>query len=477
MNDNNTQYLYGLVDQHGRPLRSSERDESFLGHYEGYAAVAMAMPSYNPDVFINTRGWATLEDMMSMGAVRTPLNIVRDAVLSKGWSVQPAISDKSSADYKQAKEMADALAYALSNIEDQYGNATDFRQVLWEMLYAIHTGFRITEIEWRTLESGQWAGQWGFGSFGAKPCKQIGFDLDTETMQPRGITAYTPGKGYRYAPVEKVLRYTFAPSNGLPHGQGVGRAAYKHSWSLDFLYRFWNIGLELFGTPFILAKAPQNSINFARKILKEIRQGAPGVVPDDVEATLQEMKGAGAEAFLKAADHHIQEIGKLYTYAALTSGEGERSGARSLGMVHQDTQSYGLGGRRMDLQNVTFFQLVRRWVRYNYGEELMHLAPHIMLGESDESDLEKMAKAFSTLVSAKVLGPFEPQIRERMNLAPLDPVDRERMEQIWANPDPAPSVVPGSRTQPGDDDGGSDLDDPEDDDDTEDDDQDEDEDS
>lgn len=432
-----------LVDQHGNPLRSSQRSESLLGHYDGYAAVAMAVPSYNPDVFINSRGWKTLEDMLSMGAVRTPLNIVRDAVLCKGFRVVPAVVDKASADYETAKELADALTYALDNIEDEWGNSTDFRQVLWEMLYAIHTGFRITEINWRTLESGQWAGKWGFSSFGAKPCRQIGFDIDPETMMPRGITAYTPALGYRYSPVEKVLRYTYAPTNGLPHGQGVGRAVYKHSWSLDFLYRFWNICLEVFGSPFIMAKAPKTSLDFARKILKEIRQGAPGVVPDDVEATLVEMTGQGAASFLKAADHHIQEVGKLYTYAALTSGEGERTGSRALGSVHQDTQSYGLGGRRKDIEKVALYQLVRRWVRYNFGEALLHLAPTISLGETDETDVERLSKSFERLVNAKVLGPFEPQIRESMGLAPLDPEDRERMEAIWANPDPAPSTIPG----------------------------------
>lgn len=432
-----------LVDQYGQPLQSSQRGESLLGHYDGYAAVAMAMPSYNPDVFINSRGWKTLEDMLSMGAVRTPLNIVRDAVLCKGWKITPAVVDKSSADYEKAKELADALTHALDNIEDSYGNSTDFRGVLWELLYAIHAGFRITEIEWRTLETGPFAGQWGFSSFGAKPARQIGFDMDAETMMPRGITAYTPSLGYRYSPIEKVLRYTYAPHNGLPHGQGVGRAAYKHSWSLDFLYRFWNICLEVFGSPFIMAKAPKQAIAFARQILKEIRQGAPGVVPDDVDAQLVEMTGQGAAAFLKAADHHIQEIGKLYTYAALTSGEGERTGSRALGSVHQDTQSYGLGGRREDVESVIKFQLVRRWVRYNYGEALLYLAPTISLGETEETDVERLSKSFERLVNAKVLGPFESQIRESMGLAPLDPEDRERMEKIWADPDPAPSTVPG----------------------------------
>lgn len=442
----NQNFFAGLLDQFGRPLslRPAERDESLLGHYDAYQAIAMAIPSYNPDAFVNTKGWETLEGMLSLGAVRTPLNIVRDAVLHKGWTIQPAITDKAHGDYEAASKIADALTYALDNIVDEWGNSQDFRGVLWEMLYAIHTGFRITEIQWRTIESGAWAGQWGFAGFDAKPCKMIGFDLDPDRMVPKGITSYTPTKGYRYSPVEKVLRYTFAPVNGLPHGQGVGRAAYKHSWSLDFLYRFWNLCLEVFGSPFILAKAPSAQVSLARKLLAEIRQGAPGVVPNGVEAELVEMNGASATGFKTAAEHHIGEIGKLYTYAALTSGEGQRVGSMALGNVHQDTQGYSVGGRRTDIEQVVNFQLIRRWVIYNFGEEALPLAPSLKLGESDESEVQRLGDSFQKLVNAKILHPGEPQIRERMGLAPLEPELREAMEKSWNAADAPPSIVPGS---------------------------------
>lgn len=432
----------GLVDQFGNPLRPQERGEELLGHYEGYARFAIAVPGYNPDVFINSKGWQTLTDMLSLGAVRTPLNIVRDSILCKGWTVQPAVTDQMSADFAAAEELAHALRYALENITDEYDNIADFRQVLWELAYAIHTGFRITEMHWRTIERGDHAGKWGFASFSAKPCKQIGFDVDPDTMQPRGVTAYVPNLGYRYAPIEKVLRYTFNPTDGLPHGQGTGRAAYKHSWSLDFLYRFWNICLEVFGAPFILGKAEDGKINLARKVLKEIRQGAPAVLPSGVEAELVELTGGGPAAFKLAADHHIQEIGKLYTYAALTSGEGQRVGSMALGNVHQDTQGYGVGGRRADLEQVVNNQLVRRWVRYNYGEDALRLAPRVHLGESDESDLEALANAFTQLVNADILHPMEPQIRERMGLAPIDPESLELMKRVWENPETGPSTIP-----------------------------------
>jgi len=432
----------GAAGEVPAPLTGEERENDLLGHYDDFTAASMAVPSWNPSAFLNTRGWNVLEEMLTMGPVRSSLNIIRDAVLYKGWRIVPAVNDKARAEYEDAAKMADALTHSLGNIRDSYGNHQDFRMVLWELMHAIHTGFRITEIHWRMLESGPYSGMDAFSCFAAKPCKMIGFRVDPSTMAPTGVVGQTMTRGYTGAPIEKVLRYTFAPSDGLPHGNGIGRVVYKNSWSLDFLYRFWNIALELFGTPFIMAKAPEKTISLARKILKEIRQGAPGVLPDDIEATLIEMKGGGADAFKAAAEHHCGQIYTSYLYAALTSGEGQRVGSMALGKVHENTQEYGLGGRRADVESVINNQLIDRWVRYNYGEAALALAPRFTLGSWDEADFARLTTGFQQLIASNVLHPAEPQIRQRMGLDPLDPELQEQMQRVWDSVGAPPSTIP-----------------------------------
>lgn len=120
----------------------------------------------------------------------------------------------------------------------------------------------------------------------------------------------------------------------------------------------------------------------------------------------------------------------------------------ALGNVHQDTQGYSVGGRRTDVENVVNAQLIRRWVIYNYGEDALPLAPRLALGESDESEVQQLAKSFTDLVNAKVLHPGEPQIRERMGLAPLEPELREAMEKSWNAGDAPPSTIPGNAGDP-----------------------------
>lgn len=424
-------------------LSPEERFEELVGHYDSYEATSFRLAPYNPDAFISSKGFEALDEMLALGAVRAPLNLIRDAVLYKGWKVVPAVNDRAHADYDQAKMFAEALEYVLTNIQDEAGNRYDFRQSLFEMLYAIHTGFSVQEIIWRVLDSGPYAGRYGLSMLAYKPCKQIGFDLHKRTFAVQKITSYTPETGYQFdIDVRRVLRYTFAPKDGLPHGMGVGRAGYKHSWSVDFLLRFWNIALEIYGSPFILGKAEPADIGFAAAALQKIRQGAAPVLPKNVTADLIETTGASIASFKAACEYHGQQLALLYLGNTLTTGEGQRTGSMALGKVHQSTQEYGLSGRRLDVEWVLNQQFVRRWMEHNWGEDSLALCPRISLGEWDSADMTLLADAFEKLVTGKIMHPAEDQIRERMGLEPISPELKKIMEQVWENPNPAPSTIP-----------------------------------
>ncbi len=443
------------------PMDARTQDElieSLVGSYYDTLVPSFRLAPYSPDVFIATKGYKTLDDMLSMIAVRSPLNIIRDAVLYKGWRVVPAVLDQANGDYVQAALMANALEYTLDNIVDASDNGYSFRQDIFELLAAIHYGFRFAEIEWRVMESGPYAGKLGLAQLAHKPCQQIGFDLDARTLRVVGYTSYTPATGYQFGvPPEKALRYTFAPKDSLPYGNGLGRAVYKHSWSLDFLYRFWNIALEQYGSPFILANAPANLMNLAAKCLQRIRQGAPAILPDGVEASLKEITGAGIAGFKAAAEHHTQQIAKGYLGATLTSGEGQRVGSMALGKVHQDTQEYNLSGRRVDIEDVINYGLVRRWVRYNWGDAALALAPKFSLGVWDTGDMLQTAQAFAALITSEVMHPAEDQIRERLGLTPIDADLRTQMEKLWDGIGaPPPVITPPPSNGDGTGDGGGD---------------------
>lgn len=414
-------------------LTEAEMLGKMLGAYNGIYATSYKLAPYNPDLLTTQKGFAIYEQMLTMAACRAPHNVRRYAVLQKPWTVVPAITDPGDPRAEQAKTLAEAATWALSNILDpQTDEPQDFRAVLFELLAATWTGFQVTEIHWRRLDDGPFAGKLGFRRFYAAPPQQIGFDLDPADLSVQAIRPYTLAGGYgEPVPPAKVLRYTYTPEQGLPYGRGDGRACYKHWWSLDALLKFWGISLEVWGVPFLKAKYPsgnQQARAAALEVLGKIRQGAPALFPDDVDADVIAAGNGGAlDVFRSAADWHTQQCATEVLGASLTTGEGRRTGSMALGRVHQDTTQTGLEFIKEDLEALITQQLLRRFVRVNFGPEAVALCPHLSLGDWDESDRLKTAQMFDLLIHSNVVHRRAKFIRHELGLPPLDPGEEEAL--------------------------------------------------
>lgn len=411
----------------GQPV---DRADTVMGNYYDAQAIAYKFPPFNPDSLIATKGYVELDNELNIAAVSSPLSIVRTAVLRKGVHVLPAVTDPNEGDrFVRAKQIAEHLAYDLNHMKGQHGNPQSFRSVVWELLYAVHVGFRVCELVWGYCQEGPYRGYWCPVRIAPKPAQQIGFELDESTFEIQSLVSYTPMTGYkRGVPVEKCLIYTFAPQDGLPYGKGVGRTVYKHSWSIDFLLKFWNLGLEIFGSPFLIGHAPPNAMAQALDVLKKLRQGATAVLPTGVEAQLMQLSSGGLDGFEKAVSWHEKQCLMSYLHNTLASSEGRKSGSLAQAQVHQDTQEMGLAHIRGDIEDVLNMQFVARWYRYNYGLD-ESLCPTITLGNWDQADTNALATAFSTLVNAAIVHPLEPILRERLQLPPVDPALREALEE------------------------------------------------
>jgi phage gp29-like protein len=418
-----------------RELSEAELIRSALGAYDGIYAAQFRLAQYNPDLLTSQKGYGIYDEMLTQAACRAPLNVKRYAVLHKGWSVVPAVSDPKDIRHDAAKQIADAVTYALSNILDtRTDEPQDFRSVLFETLSACWTGFQVTEKEWRVLDEGPYKGLLGFRRFSAKPCQQIGFELDPDSLAVLAIKPYTIGGGYGppVAP-QKVIRYTYNPVKGLPYGQGDGRSCYKHSIRLDATMKWWAVALEIWGIPFIKAKYPsgnKKALADALEVLKLIRQGAPAIFPSDVEADVVAGNAGGVlDVFRTTADWDTQQIARAVLGSTLTSGEGKRSGSLALGKVHESTQDYGLMHVKEDVEAVVTSTVIRRFVRYNFGAAALDLCPRLSLGEWDESDRVKLADMFSKLIGDRVIARRSKFIREELGLPPLDAEEEAMLDE------------------------------------------------
>lgn len=412
-------------------LSERQLHTALMGAWDSVFRYAFHLAPYNPDLLTTQKGFDTYREMLTMAACRAPLNVKRYAVLRKPWSVEPAVVDPTDTRHEAAKALADHVDYVLRNILDtDTDQAQDLRVVLFELLLALWQGFAVSEIIWRPLTEGPYSGKLGLKYIAAKPAKQIGFDLDPQTMAVRAIIPYVPVSGYGPpVPPSKVILYTYNPYSGLPYGDGDGRAAYKHWWQLDALQKFWSMALERFGSAFILAKYPAANTAALTEVLTaldRIRQGAPAAIPKEAEAELLQVAAGGFDSFRTAADWHTQAIGQNVLGSTLTTGEGRRTGSLALGKVHQDTTDYALGAVKSDIESVMQHQLIRRIVLYNYGPAALALCPRFSLGNWDAKDLAAMAKAFDLLIRDRVVARRAKWIRQAMDLPPMDP-DEEAM--------------------------------------------------
>lgn len=408
-------------------LTESQLLESLMGAYDGLYTKQYALAQYNPDLLTTQKGYLKYREMLTMAACRAPFNIKRYAVLHKPWSVQAAVLDPNDSRHEEAKLYADTAQWALSNILDPATDEPqDFRSTLFEMLYACWVGFQVTEIQWRVLEDGPYKGKLGFKRFSAKPPQQIGFELDPDTLAVLAIKPFTLGGGYGPpVPPQKVLRYTYNPLDSLPYGEGDGRSVYKHWWRLDATLKFWGIATEVFGVPFILARYQTGNkiqLEAALTALNKIRQGAPAILPKDVDAEVITAGAGGAmDIFSRAADWDAQQCALTILGSTLTTGEGRRTGSLALGEVHQDTQKLTLEFVKEDLEGLITHQLLRRFMLYNFGPASMALCPRFSLGEWDEADRLKLAKMYDLLVRDRIVHRRAKFIREDLGLPALDP--------------------------------------------------------
>lgn len=416
-------------------LVDNQRFSSLMGAYDSIYAASFRFAQYNPDLLTTQKGYDTFDKMLTMAACRAPFNVKRHAILSDMWVVKSAIQDAKSPDFGKAAELAKYCEHLLANIEvDATDHQQDFRSVLFELLRACWDGFHVTECIWKIQKSGPFKGKIGLEHLASKPAKEIGFDLDLNTLAAVNIKPYTPLTGYSPAvPIEKVLLYTYAPQHGLPYGMGDARAAYKHYWILDSLLQFWAIAAERWGTPVMVVKYPAGDLKAladAQAAVDRIRQGSAPIFPANIEYEMVKIDAGTLDVFKSKADWHVAQIAQNILGNTLTTGEGERSGSMALGQVHEKTQGYSIDYVRRDIEGVVNRQLLRRAVRYSYGDNAVDLCPTFALGDSSPSDMLAIAQACQILVSMGNMPNRSGIIRELMNITPISPEEEKDLDNM-----------------------------------------------
>lgn len=359
---------------------------------------------YNPDALVCEKGYEIYDRMQLDCQVSACLSIKKFAVLAKGWEIHPASDDP------EDIRIADFVRFAFL---DMRGSVQD---VLFKVMDAIAKGFSITEMNYKYISSGPYAGMIGLESMKAKNPSEYTFDMD-DFLNVRGIRSRGTGDD-RLMPLEKFVVYTYMPRYEMPYGVPDLRAAYRHWWSKDIILKFFNVYLEKHGSPTIkgtykrgLPKVQQNEL---LKTLEKVQQETAIVVPEEVAVELLEAQRDGERGYIEALLYHDRQIAKTILGQTLTTDEGMRTGSFALAKVHLEVLGFFLEKLRRDLEETVMReQVIRRLVDYNFNADRY---PVFSLGSLQPKDLQTLGDLVTKMIQGGVVAPDEAWIREYLGL-------------------------------------------------------------
>lgn len=403
-----------------------------MGAYNGIFAPSFRFPPFQNDWFLEKVGWDRVDATLNLSSCRAPFNLLRYSVLGSGWRIVAGVTDPMDSRYTSSQQDAQALQWALSNIIDpETGQRQDFRNIVWEQMYAWWAGFLVTEIYPRYLDDGPFAGVFGFSGFGPKINKQIGFDTDPRTLGVRKITSYTPGSvpfsnlnrrdtvqgGYDFdIPLDCAILYTHNPIGNLPYGQGVWRPCYPHTMAADKALVQWVKALEQWGGINGVMKVPAGSESAALDAMMGARESGYMTVPPNSEFLLAGAPMGVFESYSLILKDQAAAIAEVVIGSALAIHQSSNPGLGAGGEAdsQEDSTEVYKTGHQIGLENCLNQQLVLPWCRDNIPHFDPTYAPKLVLGDEKPADVLQIMQAFDLAIKDGVLWSGEKWIRDEM---------------------------------------------------------------
>ena len=387
------------------PLAKADRLKETAPAY-GYTSLigVLAPVSLAGDLPPGAQGFVTYRRMQNDPQVKACLSTKKFAVLSRGWEVHPAD------DTPECAAVAEFIRWTLA---DMKGSVLD---ALYAVMDALALGVSITEINYKLLDCGPYAGMIGLASLKAKNPEVFFFDVDSF------LNTYALRiAGGELLPPEKFLIYSYQPAYGNPLGSSDLRAAYRAWFFKEQVLAWWAKFLEKFGMPTVVGTFdPKAGYGVAQQraflsTVQQVHNESALVHPSDMEIKLLEAQRALDGGFDEAVSYYDRSIAKSILGETLTADSSSKGSTYGLGQVHMDVLSFYLQKLQRDLEETVMTeQLIQRLVALNYAPGTG--CPTFRLGKIDDGKLQTAANLISQLVMGQVVQPGEPWIREYLGI-------------------------------------------------------------
>ncbi len=378
------------------------------GYYEPYT-----LRPYNPDIIVQKKGdFSTYDNMRRDDQIKSVLWLKKYMVLSTGWEIETKDEDSQG-------EIVTFLTKVLTDL-----NKPDFGDALIGMLTQLDYGFSITEPVFTFNEENK---------IYLKKLKTRAphtFEFNTDKFgNLKNILQHTADEDITINPA-KVIHMTHQSDFDNPYGTSDLQAAYRAWFSKDIMIRFWNIYLERFGNPHVIATVPgnlkQTDKNDLMDTLKNLQAKTGIRVPEGVDLKLL-FPPSGNTDFERAIDKHNMMISRSMLIPDLIGigGKAVSGGSFALGEKHFEMFFMTIEKDKKGLERAINRQIIQPLCLWNFG--LKEEYPEWKLNEIADKDKKDLLALWVDAVKGKLWKPTDEEInhfRRKVKFPESDEIER-----------------------------------------------------
>ena len=406
-------------------------------------AVSSFLPYFeNTDVVAKRKSLKKYQDMKQDDQIKASLQIKKDVRLASNWQISP--QDKEN---EKAQEIADEITYNLMNMRNT------FESQLKNILSAFEYGFSITEKIFTYWADGPYKGHLRLADLKTREPFNYKFKKD-DAGNTTGLINTQVREGYgtikQPYPIEKFLIYSHNKEFNNDYGESDLKAAYTAWFSKDIIIKFYNIYLERFAMPSVIAKYDTVKGRGNKEVIDEIdaflkrlsvRTGLR--IPKSVEIELLEVATSNGDAYLKAIDKYDRMISRALLVPSLLQ-DNDTKGSYALGKSHFDVFLLILDTIGNELSKLIREDIIRPLVMINYGANIdRDLIPNFAFEGLNEEDVEVRTKIVTMLAEKGLLNPKETWVRDYLQLPEQEEFEEENIPQTPKATSPvAPQSAP-----------------------------------
>lgn len=373
------------------------------------------------------------EKMLTDPQCRAAVNIAKASVMEEGLQLTSPVEDKDDDGYDQAAQMVEDIERQFADMQHPLDD------VLWDMLDAVALGNRMAEQTF-SLESVRGTTRYALHDLSVKPRESVAFVVDAY-LNVLGILGRIPGQPFgvqqgmlltdmehtpNLLPRSKFAVLTFRPQNGDPRGTSLLRPAFD-AWNqkqqlkrefLKYLTQFASPSLigftaegadsyqlagvdgtpatDIYGNPVV--QSPEADMVAA---MQTLANGMAIAFPFGADVKPLQMTGDG-KPFLDAFRFLDQQIVKAVLHQTLATEEGQHQ-SRAASGTHKDILDTIIRQAKRPLERMMQRDVLRTWVRLNYGDTMLPLTPVATLGTAETEDLPRLWAGLAALQNADYL--------------------------------------------------------------------------